>query len=114
MNAMEIANTILQQIKTLTPMSVFFSWGATEFKSIKSNQVAMNHPYLGALCFYAHGRVHEGHVIITLAPNDTYTISTGHLCNGEFKVKEQKTDIYVDMLSETLDEMIETPMQQVG
>lgn len=111
---MQIANTILHQIKTLTPMNVFWSWGATAFKAIAENQISMNHSYLGALCFSVRGRVHTGHVMISLALNDTYTISTGHLRKGEFKVKEQKTEIYFDMLPEILDEMIETPAQKVG
>ena len=58
----------------------------------------------GAL-FRVSGRLHKGIVCITLAWDDTYTIT---LLNLKFEVKQTRTDVYFDELVNNIDHMVET------
>ena len=51
------------------------------------------------------GRLHKGIVCITLAWDDTYTIT---LLNSKFEVKQTRTDVYFDELVNDIDHMVET------
>ena len=105
---MEIANTILQQIRTLTPTPVLWSWGASKYQAVKENQIdGIGEDYLGALMFFVRGYKHKGHVIVSLAPSDTYTVSIGHIRKGKMNVKKQIKDIFFDELGSTIDELVE-------
>lgn len=105
---MEIAKTILSQIKATTPMPVFWSWGASKFQAVLENQIkGLDHNYLGGLVFYVRGKNHTGHVMVTLEPNDTYRVTIGHMKKGQMSVKTQMADVYVDTLSETIDNLVE-------
>ncbi len=75
-------------------------WGATRFTSFGGRYKDVEK----ALRFYVTGLKHTGHVYIFLAANDTYTVvlTTTH-CNEVTR----KTDIYCDVLNETIDHMIE-------
>ena len=108
MTSTQIAQTILDQIKTLTPMPVFWSWGASKFRAVKENQIqGINESYLGGLVFYVRGMKHKGHVLITLALNDTYTVTIGNVVKGNMKVKKQISEVYFDQLGEIFDELVE-------
>jgi len=105
---MKVAQTILEQIKALTPTPVFWSWGASKFEAVRENQIkGLGHDYSGALKFYVRGHHHKGHVIVSLACDDTYTVSIGNVRKGEIKPKKQIEGVYFDMLSDTIDDLIE-------
>jgi hypothetical protein len=57
--------------------------------------------------FYVRGAKHKGHVAVTLAGNDTYTVSIGHLKNATLAPKKQIKDVYFDELPSIIDELIE-------
>lgn len=108
MTPTHIAQTILDQIQTLTPVSVVLSWGASKFRAVRENQIqGINEKYLGGLVFYVRGMKHKGHVLVSLALNDTYTVTIGNVVKGEMKVKQQINDVYFDQLGEIIDELIE-------
>jgi hypothetical protein len=108
MTPTQIAQTILDQIKTLTPMPVFWSWGATKFRAVRENQIqGINEDYLGGLLFYVRGMKHKGHVFVSLALNDTYTVTVGNVVKGQMKIKKQVNDVYFDELGDIIDELIE-------
>jgi len=105
---MSIGKEILHQLKVLTPMPVFWSWGASKFQTVGENQLqGIDENYLGGLIFFVRGLKHRGHVFITLSPMDTYTVSIGHLRHFTFNVKKQKKDVYFDELYQTIDALIE-------
>ena len=105
---MTIANTIFEQIKALTPQPVLWSWGASKFQAVSENQIeGIGEFYLGALMFYVRGHKHKGHVLVTLAGNDTYTVTIGHVRRGKIKPKKQIKDVYFDDLSDIIDNLIE-------
>lgn len=108
MTPTQIAQTILDQIKTLTPSEVFWSWGASKFRAVRENQIqGINENYLGGLVFYVRGMKHKGHVLVSLALNDTYTVTVGNVIKGQMKIKQQINDIYFDQLGEIIDDLIE-------
>lgn len=108
MNATQIAQTIIEQIRTLTPGPVFWSWGPSAFRAVKENQIqGINENYLGGLLFYVRGMKHKGHVFVSLALNDTYTVSIGNVVRGQMKLKKQVNDVYFDELGEIIDGLIE-------
>lgn len=105
---MQVAKTILNQITTLTPKPVFWSWGASAFKGVKENQIkGINENYLGALMFYVRGMKHKGHVLVSLSPMDTYTVTIGRVTKGVMKIKKQVTDVHFPELPGTIDNLIE-------
>jgi len=105
---MEIAKTILNQIKTLTPTTVFYSWGPSKFQAVTGNQITgVGEKYLGALVFYVRGMKHKGHVMVSLAGDDTYTVTIGHVRKGIIKPKQQVKGVYFDMLPEIIDNLVE-------
>lgn len=108
MTSQHIAHTILNQIKALTPPYVFWSWGPSAFKSVKENQIqGINENYLGGLVFYVRGMKHKGHVMVSLALNDTYTVTIGNVVKGTMKSKKQVNEVYFDQLGEIIDELVE-------
>jgi hypothetical protein len=108
MKPQHIAQTILEQIKALTPQMVFWSWGPSAFKAVSPNQIlGINENYLGGLLFYVRGMKHKGHVFVSLALDDTYTVTVGNVVKGQMKIKKQVTDVYFDQLGEIIDELIE-------
>lgn len=108
MNAKQIATTIFQQMKALTPAPVMMSWGASKFQAVAENQIkGVNENYLGGLLFYVRGMKHKGHVLVSLALNDTYTVSIGHVKKGVINPKKQINEVYFDQLGEIIDDLIE-------
>ena len=108
MTSQQIAQTILEQIRALTPGPVFWSWGPSAFKAVKENQIlGINENYLGGLLFYVRGMKHKGHVFVSLALDDTYTVTIGNVVRGNMKVKKQVNDVYFDQLGEIIDGLIE-------
>tara|TARA_R100001244_G_scaffold122613_1_gene92257 strand:- start:349 stop:666 length:318 start_codon:yes stop_codon:yes gene_type:complete len=58
-----------------------------------------------ALRFKVSGYLHKGLVYVTLNGGDLYDV---HLVSTHGNLKETKTDIYFDDLSEMIDKMVET------
>lgn len=77
-----------------TRMSWLMSWGAHDFENHASK----------ALVFKVSGIHFKGNVIITLAFDDTYTIT---FASSQWNLKEVIKDVYFDVLTEVLDEKIE-------
>ena len=103
-----VAQTIFQQLRALTPAPVFMSWGASKFQGFKENQIeGIGEFYLGGLMFYVRGIKHKGHVLVTLAGNDTYTVTIGHMKKASIQPKKQFKNVYFDELPSVIDEAIE-------
>ena len=110
---MNIAQTIVNQIKALTPTSVLWSWGASKWQALgesseKTKSVqGIGEDYLGGVMFYVRGMNHKGHVIVSLALNDTYTVTIGSVRKGTINPKKQVREVYFDELSEVIDNLVE-------
>lgn len=83
-----LLNTIRKSVKV-------WSWGAHAWTAHKSKW----------LRFKSNGHHHKGHVYISLAFNDTFTI---HYTTTKGTILDIDTsDIYIDMLIDTIDNKIE-------
>jgi len=74
--------------------SIFWSWGVSKILNFEHK----------ALILKVSARRFKSYVVITLAWNDTYTVT---LVNTQGKVIKEFKEIYFDMLVETIDEEIE-------
>ena len=110
---MQTGKIIFDQIKTLIPQQVLWIWGASRFQSF-SEEFFQDIPHLGGLLFKVRGSSHSGHIMIQLAPNDTYTVSTGKLYARKFRKIETISEVYIDMLPEILHKMIENKNVEVA
>lgn len=105
---MNVGKTIYQQLRTLTLAPVFMSWGASKFQTFEQDQInGIGEFNQGGLIFYVRGAKHKGHVVVTLAGNDTYTITLGHLKNRTINPKKQFKNVYFDEMSDIIDDAIE-------
>lgn len=83
---MHIAQTIKEQLVSLTPMPILMSWGIGEF-------VATVFRELPALRIKVNGRLHAGYVVIALNGSDYYEVyllkeddSNAKCVNEEWKI----------------------------
>lgn len=94
---MEVAQTIQEQLLSLTPMPVLMSWGIKEF-------TATQYADMPALRFKVNGRLHTGNVIIALNSSDYYEVylqnDKGTECVNE--------EVYFDELGDVIDRAIES------
>lgn len=74
--------------------SKVWSWGAHAWKYSKSKW----------LRFKSEGHLHKGHVYITLAYDDTFTV---YYTSAKGKILDIHTNVYIDVLIETIDNRIE-------
>ncbi len=93
---LEVANTIREQLMTLTPFNTILSWGVSKFS-------ATVYKDMPALTFKVNGRLHRGTIIIALNGVDYYEVflQSGKettLINGE---------VCFDELGDVIDEHIE-------
>jgi len=72
------------------------SWGAKNLTQYNNQVLKMT----------VSGRVHSGHVYITLNGMDLYDVV---LCSNRGTIKKVITDLYFDQLFEVMDREIETP-----
>lgn len=93
---MRIANTIKEQLVTMTPVPILLSWGIEGFK-------ATVHRDLPALKFKVNGRLHTGEVIIALNGSDYYEV---YFQNGQ-DTKCINEEVCFDELGEVIDRHIE-------
>jgi hypothetical protein len=98
MNAKEIAQTIVQQVKAFDPYA-FMAWGAEKMQVIPAQGAV-----LGGLAFKMNGAKLKGYVRVSLMACDTYTLE--FLDKRGVAVKELE-DIYCDQLMHAIDSVIE-------
>ena len=92
-----VADSIREQLFTLTPVNVIMSWGL-------SGMVATNHNDMPSLRLMVSGRLHKGAVIISLdEASDYYKL---YLMNKE-GVRKVAEDLDFTQLGETIDRAIE-------
>lgn len=85
----------INQIFSLLKRSVkVWSWGAHAWK-YKSNKW---------LRFKSNGHHHKGHVYITLAWNDTFTV---YFTSTKGTIEDLKENVYIDQLIDVIDKKIE-------
>ncbi len=94
---MQVANTIREQLMTLTPLNTILSWGVGKF-------VATVYKDMPALMFSVNGRLHKGTIIIALNGADYYEV---YLQNdkGTTLINEE---VCFDELGDVIDEYIES------
>lgn len=87
--------TLQQLTHMMSSRNKFYSWGVSK----KTNL------YSKGLLLSVNANHHKGHVLITLAWNDTYTI---RFFNKQYnEVFERQNDIYCDCLTNAIDSVIE-------
>lgn len=72
-----------------------WSWGAHAWTKNEENTM---------LRFTVNGHHHKGHVYITLAWNDTFTVT---LTSNRGNVKHSMENVYIDMLIDVIDDKVE-------
>lgn len=75
-------------------INIYWSWGVS--KLIKVDETG--------LILKVNGHHHKEYVLITLGWNDTYIVS---LLDKEFNIIKTQTEVYCDVLQETIDILIE-------
>ncbi len=111
--AVEIANTIKQQILAVGGNATLGSWGAHEFAAMpeeKRDGVLMR----GGLRFKVTGRLFKGYVTVFLAADDTYTVQLVKPARRPYhlhpaKLVEEIGGVYWDNLAWVIDSHVETP-----
>lgn len=101
---MTTGQIIFSQLKLR--MNDLMVWGSSSFKSFDESSFK-DISHLGGLVFKVNGLKHKKQVMIRLAPNDTYTVEIGTLSKGTWTSKTQLTNIYCDMLHDTIDDLVE-------
>lgn len=87
--------TLQQLTYDITSKNTFYSWGVSKRTNL----------YNKGLLLTVNANHHKGHVLITLAWNDTYKI---RFFNKQYnEVFEKQTDIYCDCLVNSIDSIIE-------
>lgn len=85
----------IELYKNLARLRTVWCWGAHAWTHHKDK----------FLRFKSNGFLHKGHVYIILGWNDTFTVI---LTTVKGKVLSIDTDVYVDVLVETIDKRVET------
>ncbi len=93
---LEVANTIREQLMTLTPLNTILSWGVDRF-------AATVYKDMPALTFKVNGRLHKGTIIIALNSADYYEV---YLQSGK-KTSLINDEVCFDELGDVIDEHIE-------
>ena len=91
---MEIAHTILDQIKYADPAALM-AWGAVSYAAISPSK-----EFQGGLAFQVSGLTHQGWVKVSLRWVDDYTIT---FINKNREVVKTVEGCYCDMLVSTID-----------
>jgi len=92
--SIEIASTILHQIKSLD-YSALMAWGARNFLALPETDDC-----LGGIRFNVNGLKHNGLVKIMLTYADDYSI---YFLSSNGEIVHQVEGVYCDMLVEVLD-----------
>lgn len=92
-----VAQTIREQLVTMTPVEVLMSWGIGEFMVTVFKD-------LPGLKFHVNGRLFQGDVLICLNGSDYYEV---YLQNGT-GIECLNDEVYFDELGELIDLRIES------
>jgi len=106
---MNVAETILAQIKETVGMNVYFSWGAHALKSMTQENLEsldINNGR-GALLFRVSGHHYKGQVLVVLNGKDLYDIYFCSIRVGTIKISEKVTDLYFDQIGDFIDKKVE-------
>jgi hypothetical protein len=107
MNNVQIAQTILEQIKASDKMALW-AWGAKKFVALDTGRAELGgDTQLGGVKFSVNGLKYNGTVMVRLMANDTYTVEIGRPYKGQFKVKSKLEGVYCDMLADIIDGLVE-------
>lgn len=93
---MQVAETIREQLVTLTPANILMSWGIKGF-------IATIHRNMPALKFKVNGRLHAGSVIVALNGSDYYEV---YLQNDK-STECANEEVCFDELGDVIDKAIE-------
>ena len=96
---MHIAQTIKEQLVSLTPMPILMSWGIGDF-------VATVFRDLPALRIKVNGRLHAGNVVIALNGSDYYEVYP--LQEDDSNAKCVNEEVCFDELGDVIDRAIES------
>ena len=96
---MQTAQTIRQQLWSMTPFSILMSWGITQL-------VATTFRNLPALRMKVNGRLHSGYVIIALNGSDYYEVYLLKQKDGEAECVHN--EVCFDELGDVIDCAIES------
>lgn len=99
MNAKQVADTILQQIKMTAGQIAMMSW-AFRTPQFGTDKESNNH----FLIFSVSGFLHKGKVRVTLMGNDTYTVD---LLKKDGTVKTSRSNVYCDEIGQIIDGLVE-------
>ena len=92
---MSVAKTIYSQIKTMSPWALA-AWGTKEMIALENG-----------LQFKSSGMVkNKGIIQIKLNGADLYDVSFGKVRKYEYKEIKKVTDVFVEDLIDTIDEMV--------
>lgn len=94
---MQVAETIKEQLVSLTPMPILMSWGIKEF-------AATLYGDMPALRLKVNGRLHAGYVIIALNGSDYYEVYLESDKGAEYVNEE----VCFDELGDVIDRAIES------
>lgn len=86
-NPVEIINVIRRTIRS-------WSWGARDWRTIGNK----------GFRFAVQGHHHKGHVYVSLAYNNTFTL---YFTSRQGTIKEIIDNVYIDMLIDTIDKFVE-------
>jgi len=78
-----------------SPINIYWCWGVTNIYAVDN----------GGVILKVNGHHWKHYVLITLAYNDTYTVS---LLDARYDVTKTINDVYFDMLQSIVDEEIES------
>ena len=104
-----IAKTVLEQIKSGDKWALA-AWGAKNAVAMAAGKTDDGGYRLGGVTFAVNTpKLSHGKVRVSLMANDTYTVESGRVRQGQWKSLGKKEDIYFDQLTETIDSLIEHP-----
>jgi hypothetical protein len=86
-NVLELCQTLIKLVKV-------WSWGAHAYRNYEDK----------VLRFRVRGNHHKGHVYISLAWNDTFTVT---LTSLQGNIKKTIYNVYIDVLVDTIDKEVE-------
>ena len=94
-NNFGIAGVIYSQIKTMSPWA-FYRWGTKQLVALENG-----------LQFKSTGMVkNKGLVQVTLNGSDLYDVTFGKVRKFKYKELKKVTDVFVEDLIDTIDEMV--------
>ena len=105
MTKLEIASTIVEQIKCADRMALM-AWGASQMIALGEHMIN-DRAQVGGLQMNVRGLKFVGKVLIRLMGNDTYTVEIGRVRKAQWISKGIIEDVHCEELMSTIDGLIE-------